>query len=86
MAAQPLLKVENLVKHFHVRLGAFGERSATVYALDNVDLDIMLLGRTSSSAAEGGAASWANCLIRISFLSSCRIRNCAPDEYNPPAR
>ena len=42
MGAQPLLKVENLVKHFHVKLGAFGERSATVYALDNVNLEIML--------------------------------------------
>ncbi|MBX4925373.1 ABC transporter ATP-binding protein [Rhizobium binae] len=53
MAAQPLLKVENLVKHFHVKLGAFGERSATVYALDNVDLDIME-GETLSLVGESG--------------------------------
>ena len=53
MAAQPLLKVDNLVKHFHVKLGAFGERSATVYALDNVDLDIME-GETLSLVGESG--------------------------------
>ncbi len=53
MGAQPLLKVENLVKHFHVKLGAFGERSATVYALDNVNLDIME-GETLSLVGESG--------------------------------
>lgn len=53
MGAQPLLKIENLVKHFHVKLGAFGERSATVYALDNVNLDIME-GETLSLVGESG--------------------------------
>ncbi|ACM29973.1 oligopeptide ABC transporter [Rhizobium rhizogenes K84] len=53
MSAQPLLKIENLVKHFHVRLGAFGERAATVYALDNVDLEIME-GETLSLVGESG--------------------------------
>jgi peptide/nickel transport system ATP-binding protein len=53
MGAQPLLKIENLVKHFHVRLGAFGERSATVYALDNINLDIME-GETLSLVGESG--------------------------------
>ncbi|MBB3589672.1 peptide/nickel transport system ATP-binding protein [Rhizobium sp. BK529] len=53
MGAQPLLKVENLVKHFHVKLGAFGERSATVYALDNVNLEIME-GETLSLVGESG--------------------------------
>ncbi|TCL72860.1 oligopeptide/dipeptide ABC transporter ATP-binding protein [Rhizobium sp. BK251] len=53
MGAEPLLKVENLVKHFHVKLGAFGDRAATVYALDNVDLDIME-GETLSLVGESG--------------------------------
>jgi len=53
MGAEPLLKIENLVKHFHVRLGAFGERAATVYALDNVNLDIME-GETLSLVGESG--------------------------------
>lgn len=53
MGAEPLLKIENLVKHFHVKLGAFGERSATVYALDNVNLDIME-GETLSLVGESG--------------------------------
>ncbi|HLP69402.1 MAG TPA: oligopeptide/dipeptide ABC transporter ATP-binding protein [Rhizobium sp.] len=53
MAAQPLLKIENLVKHFHVRLGAFGEKAATVYALDDIDLSIME-GETLSLVGESG--------------------------------
>ncbi|MDO9418078.1 ABC transporter ATP-binding protein [Pararhizobium sp.] len=53
MAAQPLLQIENLVKHFHVRLGAFGERAATVHALDDVNFDIFE-GETLSLVGESG--------------------------------
>lgn len=53
MSVEPLLKVENLVKHFHVRLGAFGERTATVHALDDVSLDIQQ-GETLSLVGESG--------------------------------
>ncbi|WP_117194481.1 ABC transporter ATP-binding protein [Rhizobium terrae] len=53
MSAEPLLRVENLVKHFHVRLGAFGEKAATVYALDDVSLDIQE-GETLSLVGESG--------------------------------
>lgn len=53
MGAEPLLKIENLVKHFHVRLGAFGEKAATVYALDDIDLSIME-GETLSLVGESG--------------------------------
>ncbi|MEZ2219046.1 ABC transporter ATP-binding protein [Rhizobium sp. RCC_161_2] len=53
MSAQSLLKIENLVKHFRVRLGAFGERAATIYALDTVDLEIME-GETLSLVGESG--------------------------------
>jgi peptide/nickel transport system ATP-binding protein len=53
MAAEPLIKVENLVKHFVVRLGAFGERGATVYALDDASFDIFA-GETLSLVGESG--------------------------------
>ena len=53
MSAEPLLRIENLVKHFHVKLGAFGERAATVYALDDVSLDIQE-GETLSLVGESG--------------------------------
>ncbi|MCC2611856.1 oligopeptide/dipeptide ABC transporter ATP-binding protein [Neorhizobium sp. Rsf11] len=53
MSAEPLLRIENLVKHFHVRLGAFGEKAATVYALDDVSLDIEE-GETLSLVGESG--------------------------------
>ncbi|MDR7032293.1 ABC transporter ATP-binding protein [Mesorhizobium sp. BE184] len=52
-AAEPLIRVENLVKHFVVRLGAFGEVGATVYALDDVNFDIME-GETLSLVGESG--------------------------------
>ncbi|CAI2931786.1 ABC transporter ATP-binding protein [Aminobacter niigataensis] len=53
MAAEPLIKVENLVKHFVVRLGAFGERGATVHAVDDVNFDIFA-GETLSLVGESG--------------------------------
>ncbi len=53
MSAEPLLRVENLVKHFHVKLGAFGEKAATVYALDDISLDIHE-GETLSLVGESG--------------------------------
>lgn len=53
MGAQPLMRIENLVKHFHVRLGAFGERAATVHALDDVNFEI-LEGETLSLVGESG--------------------------------
>jgi peptide/nickel transport system ATP-binding protein len=53
MGAQPLMRIENLVKHFHVRLGAFGERAATVYALDDISFEIVE-GETLSLVGESG--------------------------------
>ena len=52
-AKEPLLKVEGLTKHFHVRLGAFGEQSAVVHAVDDVSFDIMP-GETLSLVGESG--------------------------------
>ncbi|HEY4199600.1 MAG TPA: oligopeptide/dipeptide ABC transporter ATP-binding protein [Devosiaceae bacterium] len=53
MSAEPLLRIENLQKHFAVRLGAFGERGATVHALDDASFDIMG-GETLSLVGESG--------------------------------
>ena len=53
MEAQPLLRIENLRKHFPVRLGAFGERSAVVHALDDVSFEIVE-GETLSLVGESG--------------------------------
>jgi peptide/nickel transport system ATP-binding protein len=52
-AAQPLIRVEGLVKHFPVRLGAFGERSGVVHALDGISFDIEE-GETLSLVGESG--------------------------------
>ncbi|MDR3471904.1 MAG: ATP-binding cassette domain-containing protein [Devosia sp.] len=53
MSAEPLIRVEGLVKHFPVRLGAFGERSAVVHALDHVSFDIEA-GETLAVVGESG--------------------------------
>ncbi len=50
---ETLIRVENLAKQFHVKLGAFGERAATVHALDDFTLDI-LRGETLSLVGESG--------------------------------
>jgi len=53
MGAEPLLRIENLQKHFPIRLGAFGESSAVVHALDDASFEI-ISGETLSLVGESG--------------------------------
>src|SRR5687767_10701135 len=53
MHSEPLLRIENLSKHFPVRLGAFGERAAIVHALDDATFEIFE-GETLSLVGESG--------------------------------
>lgn len=48
-----LLHVENLAKHYHTRVGAFGQTAQTVYALDDFSLDVVR-GETLSVVGESG--------------------------------
>jgi len=48
-----LMKVENLVKHFPVRLGAYGEKKAVVHAIDDISFDIYR-GETLGLVGESG--------------------------------
>ncbi|MBH0238428.1 ABC transporter ATP-binding protein [Methylobrevis albus] len=52
-APEPILSIRGLVKHFNVRLGAFGERGATVHALDGITFDVFE-GETLSLVGESG--------------------------------
>lgn len=49
----PLLRVENLVKHFPVRLGAYGEKKAVVHAIDGISFDVYK-GETMGLVGESG--------------------------------
>jgi peptide/nickel transport system ATP-binding protein len=49
----PLLRIQNLQKHFDLRLGAFGERAVRVHALDDFSVDIVE-GETLSLVGESG--------------------------------
>ena len=51
--AEPLIRISGLTKHFHVKLGAFGQRSAEVHALDDFTMDIRR-GETLSLVGESG--------------------------------
>lgn len=51
--AQPLIRVVNLVKYFPVRLGAYGEKKATVHAVDNISFEIHP-GETLGLVGESG--------------------------------
>lgn len=53
MSGEPLIRIEKLAKHFPVRLGAFGERSVLVQALDDATFDIFE-GETLSIVGESG--------------------------------
>jgi len=48
-----LISVRDLKKHFHVKLGAFGERSGVVHAIDGVSFDIFR-GETLGLVGESG--------------------------------
>ena len=50
---QPLVQVKNLVKHFPIRLGAFGSEAAVVHAIDDVSFDIFK-GETLGLVGESG--------------------------------
>ena len=49
----PLVQVENLTKHFSVRIGAYGETKATVHALDEVSFTVQR-GETLGLVGESG--------------------------------
>ncbi len=53
VAARPLLRVENLVKHFAVKTGFFGRRKGAVKAVDGVDFAVAP-GETLALVGESG--------------------------------
>lgn len=52
-AKQPIMRIKNLVKEFPIKIGAFGEKSAVVHAIDDVSFDIFK-GETLGLVGESG--------------------------------
>ena len=53
LTAEPLLRVDNLVKHFPVRRGLFGRQTGAVRAVDGVSFDVEV-GTTLALVGESG--------------------------------
>lgn len=51
--SKPIIRVENLVKYFPVRLGAYGEKKAIVHAVDDISFQIFE-GETLGLVGESG--------------------------------
>jgi oligopeptide/dipeptide ABC transporter ATP-binding protein len=50
---KPLVTVQNLVKHFPIKIGAFADKAAVVHAIDDVSFDIFR-GETLGLVGESG--------------------------------
>ena len=90
MTAMPLLRVENLVKHFPVRSGFFGRAAGAVHAVDGVSFDLPV-GETLALVGESGCgkSTVGRLLLRLHradvgpglvrrarICSRCRAKRC----------
>ena len=70
----PLITIENLCKRFDIRMGAFGERAASVHALDDFTADI-IEGETFSLVGESGCGKSTTgfCILNLQRPTGGRV-------------
>ena len=74
-AAEPILEVRGLVKHFPVRRGTFGRSADVVRAVDGVDLTIPAGGTVGLVGESGsGKTTLGRCILRLEDVTSGSIR------------
>ncbi len=74
MPDTPLLRVENVVKHFPVRRGLLARRQDVVHAVDNISFDVAR-GETLGFVGESGCgkSTLARCLVGLHPVTSGQI-------------
>ena len=83
--SEPLLRIENLTKHFPKQSGVWGDRKDVVRAVDDVSFDIAT-GETLGLVGESGSgkSTTGRCILRLIEATSGRCSFAGRDVFSLP--